>query len=200
MAGSQDGRDELHKGVNMFQYATFSEQELLEHFNTSISLGLSSREAEARVAKTGYNEITANRVQWWEIAIRQFKSAFIYLLLIAAVIVFAVGEHLDAGVIIGFVIINAALGFSQEYKSERSLRALQQFIAPRTRVKRDSGWRALDSRYLVPGDVIKLQTGDVVPADVRILSTHNFVVNETTLTGESVPVPKRPDALDSEPW
>lgn len=183
----------------MFQYATFSEKQLLEHFNTSLESGLASQEAESRLVQTGYNEITARQVQWWEIVLRQFKSAFIYLLLVAAVIVFAVGEHLDAGVIIGFVIINAALGFYQEYKSERALRALQQFIAPRAKVKRDATWRTIDSRHLVPGDIIDLETGDAVPADVRVISTHNLFVNETTLTGESVPVPKRPDALAAEP-
>ena len=183
----------------MYHYATLSEEKILEHFDTSLLEGLSSHQAGERIATAGYNEITASQVQWWEIAIRQFKSAFIYLLLIAAAIVFAIGEYLDAGIILGFVIINAALGFYQEYKSEQSLRALQQFITPRARVKRDSRWHTIDSRNLVPGDIIRLETGDAVPADVRILSTHNLVVNETTLTGESVPVPKRPDTLATEP-
>ena len=187
------------KGTSMYHDATLSEEEILKHFDTSLSEGLSSLQAEERIATAGYNEITANKVQWWEIAIRQFKSAFIYLLLIAAAIVFAIGEYLDAGIILGFVIINAALGFYQEYKSEQALRALQQFITPKARVKRDSRWHTIDSRNLVPGDIIRLETGDAVPADVRILSMHNLVVNETTLTGESVPVPKRPDTLTAEP-
>jgi Mg2+-importing ATPase len=110
-----------------------------------------------------------------------------------------IGEYLDAAVILSFVIINALLGFYQEYRSEQSLRALQQFIKPRTKVKRDSGWHTIDSRNLVPGDIIRLETGDVVPADVRLLNTQNLVVNETVLTGESVPVPKRPDVLSGEP-
>ena len=163
----------------MYNYATLSEEKILEHFKTSLSEGLLSRQAEERLAAAGPNEITANQIRWWEIAIRQFKSAFIYLLLIAAAIVFAVGEYLDACVILGFVIINAALGFYQEYKSEQSLRVLQQYITPKARVKRDSLWHTIDSRNLVPGDIIKLETGDAVPADVRILSMHNLVVNET---------------------
>ena len=121
----------------MYRDATLSEEEILKHFDTSLSGGLSSRQAEDRLATAGYNEVTARQVPWWEIALRQFKSAFIYLLLIAAAIVFVIGEYLDAGIIIGFVIINAALGFYQEYKSELSLRALQQFITPRCRVKRE---------------------------------------------------------------
>lgn len=183
----------------MYQHATLSEEKILEQFDTSLSEGLSSPQAGERIATAGYNEITASQVHWWDIALRQFKSAFIYLLLIAAAIVFAIGEYLDAGIILGFVIINAALGFYQEYKSEQSLRALQQFITIRARVKRDSRWHTIDSRNLVPGDIIRLETGDAVPADVRILSSHNLVVNETMLTGESVPVPKRPDTLTPEP-
>jgi Mg2+-importing ATPase len=183
----------------MYHDATLSEEEILKHFDTSLSEGLSSRQAEERLATAGYNEVTARQVPWWEIALRQFRSAFIYLLLIAAAIVFAVGEYLDAGIILGFVIINAALGFYQEYKSEQSLRMLQQYLTPKARVKRDSLWHTIDSRNLVPGDIIKLGTGDAVPADVRILSMQNLVVNETTLTGESVPVPKHPDALAAEP-
>jgi magnesium-transporting ATPase (P-type) len=183
----------------MYLHATLSEEKILESFDTSLSEGLSSHQAEERIATAGYNAVTARQVPWWEIAIRQFKSAFIYLLLIAAAIVFAIGEYLDAGIILCFVIINAALGFYQEYKSELSLRALQQFITPKSRVKRDSLWHTIDSRNLVPGDIIRLGTGDVVPADVRILSMHNLVINETTLTGESVPVPKRPDTLATEP-
>jgi len=185
--------------MTLYQYAPLSEKEILEHFDTPFPEGLSSRQAEDRLAQAGYNEITADQVQWWEIAIRQFRSAFIYLLLVAAVIVFAIGEYIDAGVIIGFVIINAALGFYQEYRSEQSLRALQQYIKPRSRVKRDSGWHTIDSRNLVPGDIIKLETGDVVPADVRLISTQNFVVNETVLTGESVPVPKHAESAAVEP-
>jgi len=183
----------------MYHDATLSEEKILEHFNSSLSEGLSSRRAGELIATAGYNEITATQVHWWEIAIRQFRSAFIYLLLIAAAIVFAVGEYIDAGVILGFVIINAALGFYLEYKSEQSLRALQQFITLRTQVKRDSHWHTIDSRNLVPGDIIRLGPGDTVPADTRILSSHNLVVNETVLTGESVAVPKRPDTLATEP-
>jgi Mg2+-importing ATPase len=183
----------------MEHFATLPEEKILEHFGTSLSEGLSSSGAAERLATAGSNEITASQVRWWEIAIRQFRSAFIYLLLIAAVIVFAVGEYLDAFVILGFVIVNAALGFFQEYKSEQSLHALQKFITPRTRVKRDSRWHTIDSRNLVPGDIIMLETGDAVPADVRILSTHNLVVNETMLTGESVPVPKHAAPLPAEP-
>lgn len=180
-------------------FSTFSTGEILAHFRTSADQGLSSAEASQRLVGSGYNEISANKVQWWEILIRQFKSAFIYLLLVASSIVFVIGEYIDGAVILVFVLINAALGFYQEYRSEQSLRALQQFIKPKSRVRRDSSWRPIESRDLVPGDIIKLGTGDVVPADIRVLSTQNFVVNETVLTGESIPVAKNPDTLPADP-
>lgn len=87
--------------------------------------GLSADEASRRLEKEGYNEITVNRVRWWEIAGREFRSAFIYLLLVAAVIVILIGEYVDGAVIQGFVLVNALPGFCQEYRSEL---ALQQFI------------------------------------------------------------------------
>ena len=89
------------------------------------------------------------RSTWWEIAIRQFRSAFIYLLLVAAAIVFAMGEYFDAGIILGFVIVNAALGFYQEYKSEQALRALQQFITPQ--VQGETGLALAYDRFPEPG-------------------------------------------------
>jgi magnesium-transporting ATPase (P-type) len=183
----------------MYHDATLPEEEIVQHLDTSLTEGLSSPQAEERIATAGYNEITANPVPWWEIAIRQFRSAFVYLLLVAAAIVFVIGEYTDAGIIFLFVIINAALGFYQEYRSEQALRVLRQYITPRARVKRDSRWHTINSRNLVPGDIIRVETGDAVPADLRILSSHNLIVNETALTGESVPVRKSPETLAAEP-
>ncbi|HNI42470.1 MAG TPA: cation-transporting P-type ATPase, partial [Methanoregulaceae archaeon] len=100
--------------MTVFTLATLPEEEILKQLGTSLPDGLSSREAEARLRQSGFNEITADKVEWWEIALRQFRSAFIYLLLVAALIVLVIGEYIDAAVIIGFVIINAALGFYQE--------------------------------------------------------------------------------------
>ncbi len=185
--------------TSIFPYAAREEEEILRSLGTSLSTGLSSEEAADRALKHGLNEITARTVPWWEIAGRQFTSPFIYLLLIAALIVFLIGEAIDAAIIVGFVFINAGLGFYQEYKSERALRALQEYISPRARVRRDGEWKTTESKNLTPGDIISLATGDAVPADVRVLSTTRLVVNETTLTGESVPVPKESRTLSSEP-
>ena len=183
----------------VFSFASLSLEDLQEQFHTSLSDGLSEKNAEAIIQRDGLNEITATQVTWWEIAIRQFTSPFIYLLLVAAGIVFAIGEHIDAAIIVGFVCINAALGFYQEYKSEQSLRALEQYLNPRSRVKRGNEWHTIESRNLVRGDIISLVTGDAIPADLRIIQTSHLVVNETTLTGESVPVLKHAETLTSQP-
>lgn len=106
-------------------FATCSQDEVLVQLGSSLARGLSADEASRRLEKEGYNEITANQVRWWEIAFRQFRSAFIYLLLVAAVIVILIGEYVDGAVILGFVLVNALPGFCQEYRSEQ---ALQQFI------------------------------------------------------------------------
>ncbi|HII76951.1 MAG TPA: ATPase P, partial [Methanolinea sp.] len=107
--------------------ATRSQEEVLAQLGSSLARGLSADEVSRRLEKEGYNEITANQVRWWEIALRQFRSAFIYLLLVAAVIVILIGEYVDGVVILGFVLVNALLGFYQEYRSEQALQALQQF-------------------------------------------------------------------------
>jgi len=186
-------------GPDTKYFATRSPEDVLAYFKSSLGRGLLADEASRRLEKEGYNEITADQVRWWEIALRQFRSAFIYLLLVAAAIVILIGEYVDGAIIFGFVLINALLGFYQEYRSEQALRALQQFITPKSRVLRDSRWEVLASRDIVPGDIIRLETGDIVPADVRVLTSQNLVVNETVLTGESVAVPKRPEALDTLP-
>jgi len=186
-------------GPDTKHFATRVPDEVIAYFETSLVRGLPENEVSRRLEKEGYNEITANQVRWWEIAVRQFKSAFIYLLLVAAVIVIFVGEYVDGAVIFGFVLINALLGFYQEYRAEQALRALQQFITPKTRVLRDSRWEVRASKSLVPGDILRIGTGDIVPADVRVLTSQNLVLNETVLTGESVPVPKCHDTLDTVP-
>lgn len=95
-------------------FATCSQDEVLVQLGSSLARGLSADEASRRLEKEGYNEITANQVRWWEIAFRQFRSAFIYLLLVAAVIVILIGEYVDGAIILGFVLVNALPGFSQE--------------------------------------------------------------------------------------
>lgn len=152
--------------------------------------GLSGAEAAARLARHGRNEIQAREETWRELIIRQFKSPFIYLLVAAAVVSFFLGERIDALFILLFVLVNTILGFSQEYRSAKALQLLRQYVVGRTTVQRDGQPIVVPTPEVVPGDIIALAPGDIVAADIRLLSDDDLVINESTLTGESIMVTK----------
>lgn len=116
-------------------------------------------------------------------------------LLVAAALAFLLGDHLEAGVIFGLVVLSVALGFAQEYRAQKALEKLANFIRSKSRVKRDGSWLEVDSQTLVVGDVVELRIGDIIPADIRLLEIDGFLANESALTGESLPVIKQKDAL-----
>ncbi len=128
----------------------------------------------------------------------QFHNVLIYVLLAAAVGTALLQHWLDTGVILGVVVINALIGFVQEGKAEQALDAIRDMLSPRALVLRDGQRRTIPAEELVPGDVVFLQAGDKVPADLRLLRTHNLRIDEAVLTGESVPVDKQTDAVDSD--
>jgi len=153
--------------------------------------GLSQPEAEARLKIYGFNEIkeAAKRHPIF-LFLDQFKSVLILILVIAALISFVLGDLADAGVITFILFINAVLGFYQEYKAEQAVRALKKMAAPQATVIRDGERRRVYARELVVGDVVLLEAGDRVPADVRLIEAVNLGVDESALTGESLPVAK----------
>jgi magnesium-transporting ATPase (P-type) len=120
----------------------------------------------------------------------QFNNVLIYVLLAAATITAALGEWADTGVILGVVVINALIGFIQEGKAERALEAISGMLSPRAIVIRDGHKHDIAAEQLVPGDIVVLQAGDLVPADLRLLKTRNLQIDEAILTGESVPAEK----------
>ncbi|MBI4129692.1 HAD-IC family P-type ATPase, partial [Candidatus Roizmanbacteria bacterium] len=155
--------------------------------------GLTSEEANKLLVQYGKNDISSTkRFSLIQIFWTQFKNFLIVLLVIAALISFFVGEALDAVFILVIIILNALLGFFQEYKAENALAALQDMTISKVRVIRDGVEQEIDSRLLVPGDIIKLSEGDKIPADARILESMHAEVNEASLTGESMPVEKNP--------
>jgi len=160
-------------------------ESLLEELGSSES-GLSSDEAERRLAQWGPNRL-ANRAATpaWLRWLRQFHNLFIYVLLVSAAISLAIGHWVDAGVIAAVVVINASIGFVQEGKAERALQAIMSMSRSQCLVLRDGATRSLDSEALVPGDIVVLQPGDRVPADLRLLSVKNLRCDEAMLTGES---------------
>src|SRR3989440_4755199 len=166
-------------------------------------LGLNSQEAARRLSRFGPNELVQTaRVSPLRILLSQFVDVLVIVLIIAATISASLGvlqgqneDLYDAVLIIVIVIMNAILGFVQEYRAERSLEALKSLAAPKAHVLREGGAVAVLSRELVPGDVVVLAAGDRSPADARLLEVASLRVNEASLTGESLPVSKAVEPL-----
>ena len=177
------------------KYTDQSEKDIAKEFSVSPDLGLTSSQASQRLSEFGNNEIAGKEVTWVHILLRQFKSPFLYLLVAAGAISIALGETLDGSLILAFVLINASLGFYQEFRSHQALKLLEKYIASKSRVIRDGEILLLESKYLVPGDVLLLTPGDIIRADVRINQADNLFCDESVLTGESVPVEKSAEPL-----
>ncbi len=159
--------------------------------------GLSESEAAGRRDRFGPNRLPeAQRRGPWRLFLDQFRSVLILLLVGAAILAALVGHLLDASVILGVVLINATLGFRQEYRAERSMAALERMLAPQAEVRRAGRREMIPAEQLVPGDIVLLDAGDKVPADGRLLVAEGLEVDESTLTGESVPASKSIRPLD----
>ena len=174
--------------------------EVLRTFTTDAEKGLSSGEAAARQLREGYNEFEKTKhTTLWQKFISQFKSFMIIVLLVASVISgitgYMNGEGItDALIILVILVANAIIGVFQESKAEKSLDALEKMSAPLCKVIRDGERKIIPSRELVPGDIVEVETGDSIPADIRLIESVNLKVQEAALTGESVPVEKDADA------
>jgi Ca2+-transporting ATPase len=161
--------------------------------------GLSAAEAAERLDRFGRNQLPEEPPpSWWAVALRQFRSPLIYVLAAAAVVSLAVGEFTDAAFILAVLILNALIGGYQEWRAEKSTRALRKLLQIRATVIRDHEAMDVDAEVVVPGDVVLLESGNRVPADVRLLSTHGFELDESLLTGESLAVAKDPAVLLDE--
>ncbi|NUM25509.1 MAG: HAD-IC family P-type ATPase [Candidatus Buchananbacteria bacterium] len=189
----------MEKNTSPFEYATINIKELLSVLNTSQTKGLDSKEAKKRSSQAGPNQLENHQTKWWHILGRQFKSPFIYLLIAAGLVAFSLGGQLDAAFIFIFIFINTVLGFYQEFRSDRSLKLLKNYLVAHTTVIRSGHHENIDVRQLVVGDVVDLKSGDIVPADCRVLKTEGLSVNESILTGESITVNKIPEVLDQKP-
>jgi len=183
--------------MNFNEYTNKKIEEVLRLFNSSLE-GLSENEAKIRLEKYGTNEVKSKEIGLFNIFLRQFKSSFFYLLLIASLIAFLIGEKIDGFLILIFVLINVSLGFFQEAKAYNAISLLKKYLPLTIRVLREGKEKTINKSLLVPGDIVLLETGNIVPADLRIIKTKSFLVDESILTGESFPVEKTSDSLLKE--
>ncbi|MBM4141453.1 MAG: cation-transporting P-type ATPase [Nitrospira sp.] len=181
--------------MNWYQ---LSVKEIFHKLNTSDS-GLTEEEVKQRLTQYGPNKLAEEeKISKIKILLHQFTSPLIYILLIAGVVTVFLREYIDSGVIFAVVILNAVIGFFQEYKAEESVRALKRMVVPKARVLRNGKEREINSEELVPGDIVLLASGTRVPADLRIIHAIELRTDESLLTGESLPVEKTYHALKEE--
>jgi len=165
--------------------------EVLLLLGTDTTAGLSTEEAARRMERFGRNELpSAAGAPWWLRLLRQMHNPLIYVLLAAALVTFLLGEYVDTSVILGVVVVNTVVGYIQESKAEAALDALRSMVHTEARVVRDGLHVQLHSELLVPGDLVLVEAGDKVPADLRLVAEWELEVDESALTGESVPVAK----------
>lgn len=161
--------------------------------------GLSVAEAERRLREYGPNSLAKiKKTPWFVVFLRQFTDVLIIILLAAAAISFVIGETADSVTILLIVVLNGILGFVQEWKAERAIEALEEMLSPRCRVVRGGREKEIDASLLVPGDIVVLEIGDNVPADLRLLEALNLKSDESALTGESESVTKSTEPVPPE--
>jgi len=175
-------------------------QDAIKEMATDLITGLSDQEAKARLDKYGLNQLKEKKTHsLWVIFLGQFKDFIIWVLIVAALISGFLQEWVDALAIIAIVILNAIMGFVQEYRAEKALTTLKKLASPNSKVIRQGDHKIIPSSELVPGDIIELEAGDHVPADSRLVSvTAHFTTQEASLTGESNPVIKTAYSLDEK--
>jgi len=180
------------------QWHSMEKEKLLESLKAT-EAGLSTEEAERRLQEFGPNELIERKgVTPLQIFLGQFKDIFVIMLLIAIGISVAINEIVDAATIGAIVVLNAIVGFVQEYRSEKAMEAMKKLTAPKARVLRDRTEKFIPSKEVVPGDIVLLESGDRIPADARLLEVVDLKTDEAVLTGESTAVDKKDVVLDTK--
>lgn len=178
------------------RWVNWEVEKVASHFRVDPATGLDDQEASERFQKTGPNQLSEGKKNsLFFVFIDQFKDFMVLVLLIATLISGLLGEYTDAIAIIAIVLLNAILGFVQEVRAERSLSALKKLSAPTAKVLREGKWNRIEADQLVPGDIVYLESGDRIPADVRLIKVESLYIEESALTGESLPVEKTSHTL-----
>ncbi|SNX81513.1 related to Ca2+-transporting ATPase [Melanopsichium pennsylvanicum] len=177
--------------VDLHQPHTLESDQVISQFSSDLNAGLSEEQAAIRLAEHGPNQLKeTNKVSATSILIRQMANALTLVLLAAMALSFGVKDWVEGGVVTAVIVTNVLIGFIQEYKAERTMASLRTLSSPNANVLRNSAIRQLPSKDLVTGDIVNFRAGDLVPADVRLVSISNLEIDEAPLTGESVPAIK----------
>ena len=170
--------------------------EVISEFDIDPTSGLTNTVASQHFEKHGPNELIEQEGESpWKMLLDQFTETMVVILVIAAIISLVLGEYIDFVAIMVIIILNALIGFRQEYKAEQAMAALKKLSVPTVRVRRNGRVTEIPSNELVPGDIVLLEAGNIVPADGRLLESYNLQTQESALTGESQPVSKVSSAL-----
>jgi magnesium-transporting ATPase (P-type) len=195
MPATDISQDELRETP----WHTVPGDEVVERLGSDPEQGLSSDEVENRLERYGRNTIrSSEKTPWWRILSRQFLDPLIYVLIVAGAVMLAFDDYVDAAVILAVVVLNAAIGFVQEYRAQKAITSLAEMSAPRAKLRRGSESVEVDTDEVVPGDLVVLASGSRVPADVRLLKADDLRVDESALTGESEAVEKQSEPVDDE--
>ena len=186
------------KTVVMLKFLKMTKQEVsnltleesYKELNSSEN-GLLQKDAFSRLEKYGQNKLKKSEGIAWRVFLHQLQSSLIYLLIAASAISYAIRDFSDGTVIFVILVLDISLGFFQEYKSEKTIQKLSKFIGKQVRIKRDGQQIILDESQVVPGDIIIVREGDIIPADIRIIQAESLQVDESQITGESIPVNKK---------
>ncbi|KAF9420808.1 Na+ ATPase [Podila epigama] len=179
-------------------FHTFTVQQTADHLKTSILEGLTSQEAALRLQTYGPNELEGDGgIKWYKVLWRQFANVLVCVLIVAATLSFATGDYAEGGVIVFIIVMNSAIGFWQEFSAEQTMEALRNMSSPTAQIIRDETRITVPNNQAVPGDIMIFEDGDVIGADCRLFEVFNLETDEALLTGESLPVQKNLDHIES---
>ncbi|KAG9324703.1 hypothetical protein KVV02_001685 [Mortierella alpina] len=179
-------------------FHTLSVEQVAEHYGTNIYEGLTSHEAANRLKTHGYNELQGNGgVKWYKVLWRQLANTLVLILLIASALAFITKDYAEGGVIVAVIVMNAAIGFWQEFSAEQTMEALRNMSSPTAQVIRDETRTTIPNNQAVPGDIMIFEDGDVIGADCRLFEIFNLETDEALLTGESLPVQKNLEPIEN---
>src|SRR6056297_2959247 len=187
--------DRQSRGARSEEWYRRSVDDVFETLGVDDS-GLSDDEARRRQEEHGPNRLREQTtVSAWRILLDQFTSPLVYVLVGALVVTIAIRSYSDAIVVAIVLIVNSTVGFFQEYRAETAVQSLMEMVSPKARVRRGGQDRTVEGKQLVPGDIVLLSEGDMVPADVRVIEASGLQINESALTGESVPAAKTAEEM-----